>query len=325
MPRTTRMLIKGEPAVYHVISRTALEGYVIGDIEKEFLLKLITRLSSVYFADVLGFCLMGTHFHLVVKMQPGEEFSDEAVRERFERYYQQDKKRVLMSGQIPSYRAKWSSLSEYVREVKQGFSRFYNKQHKRKGFFWSGRFKSMIVEDGETLLNLLAYVDLNPVRAGIVSRPEDYRWNSLGYHLQTNNKENFLSLDFGIGVNINSGIQEFRNSGNTAALDNEKTNKQILDNYRQYVYEKGGLATNKGKSIPEEILVEEKRTKGAVSALDRFQLRTRYFTDSGVIGSKEFVRKCWMRFQEGDVDILKKRIRKISGFKGIYSLKRLSD
>ncbi len=62
MPRTARMIIEGEPAVYHVISRTALAGYVIGDIEKEFLLKLIARLSSVYFADVLGFCLMGTHF-----------------------------------------------------------------------------------------------------------------------------------------------------------------------------------------------------------------------------------------------------------------------
>ena len=43
-----------------------------------------------------------------------------------------------------------------------------------------------------------ADIDLNPMRAGIVSRPEDYRWNSLGYHVQTNNRDNFLSTDFGL-------------------------------------------------------------------------------------------------------------------------------
>jgi putative transposase len=56
----------------------------------------------------------------------------------------------------------------------------------------------VIVENGETLINCLAYVDLNPVRAGLVKRPEDYRWCSLGYHAQTRNKGGFLSLDFGL-------------------------------------------------------------------------------------------------------------------------------
>jgi hypothetical protein len=54
------------------------------------------------------------------------------------------------------------------------------------------------VEKGETLINCLAYIDLNPLRAGLVERPEEYRWNSLGYHVQTGNKDNFLSLDFGL-------------------------------------------------------------------------------------------------------------------------------
>jgi len=58
--------------------------------------------------------------------------------------------------------------------------------------------KVSLVDKGETLINCLAYIDLNPLRAGIVSRPEDYRWNSLGYHVQTNNRDNFLSTDFGL-------------------------------------------------------------------------------------------------------------------------------
>ena len=57
MPRIGRLKIKGEEAVYHVMSRTALDGFVLGDVEKEFLLNLIKRLSRVYFAEVLGFCI----------------------------------------------------------------------------------------------------------------------------------------------------------------------------------------------------------------------------------------------------------------------------
>jgi hypothetical protein len=48
------------------------------------------------------------------------------------------------------------------------------------------------------LINRLASIDLNPLRAGIVARPEKYRWNSLGYHAQSNNRDNFLSTDFGL-------------------------------------------------------------------------------------------------------------------------------
>ncbi len=61
MPRKARMIVEGEAAVYHVMSRTALEGYVLGDVEKEYLFKLIKHYSSVYFAEILGFCLMGNH------------------------------------------------------------------------------------------------------------------------------------------------------------------------------------------------------------------------------------------------------------------------
>ena len=59
MPRTARLIVKGEAAAYHVISWAALDGFVLGDVEKEYLLKLIKDLSSAYFGEVLGFCLMG--------------------------------------------------------------------------------------------------------------------------------------------------------------------------------------------------------------------------------------------------------------------------
>ncbi len=54
MPRIARLIVKGEPAVSHVVTRTALNGFVLGDVEKDFLLDHIRRLSSIYFAEVLG-------------------------------------------------------------------------------------------------------------------------------------------------------------------------------------------------------------------------------------------------------------------------------
>ena len=71
MPRIARMVIKGEPAVYHIMSRTALDGYVIGDVEKDYLFKLIKRLSSVYFAEVIGFCLMAIISPISVSITAG--------------------------------------------------------------------------------------------------------------------------------------------------------------------------------------------------------------------------------------------------------------
>ena len=66
--------------------------------------------------------------------------------------------RVFAAGQIPSLREKLTSLSEFVREIKVGFTRYYNKRHNRRGYFWGDRFKSVIVEKGETLINCLAYI-----------------------------------------------------------------------------------------------------------------------------------------------------------------------
>jgi REP element-mobilizing transposase RayT len=271
MPRTQRLKISDETAVYHVMSRTALDGFPLGDVEKDFMLDLIRRYATLYLVEILGFCLMGNHFHLLVKMFPEYKFTDEEIQKRYEDFYGDD--RAFSYGQVPSLREKLSNLSEFVREIKVGFARYYNRRHNRRGYFWGDRFKSVIVEKGETLVNCLAYIDLNPLRAGLVNRPEDYRWNSLGYHVQTNNRDNFLSTDF--------GLNEF----------NVKNEKERIRRYRRYVYEAGALdRPEKGipKIIGDRILEKEQRREFELSRHDRFRYRTRFFTDSGVIGSKDY-------------------------------------
>jgi len=313
MPRIARLIVKEEEAVYHVMSRTALDGYVLGDVEKDFLLKHIRRLAKVYFAEMLGFCIMGNHFHLLVRMKTGQDKSSEEVRRRFKIYYGEDEKRELSEDLIPALREKWCSLSEFVKEIKQGFSRFYNRRHHRKGFFWSERFKSVIVDNGETLINCLAYIDLNPIRAGIAEKPEEYRWCSLGYHAQTHNRDRFLSLDF--------GLKEFA-PVKYASLSQVNCTGQALEgakmrlaHFRRFVYEKGGL-----------IKEVEDRSKGLdLTGVDRFRYRTRYFTDSGIIGTKEFVSRVYQGFKWHFSSRHEKRPKPIQGLRGIYSLKRLSE
>ena len=295
MARIARMVVKGESAVYHVMTRTALDGYVLGDVEKEYLFQLIKKLSSVYFTELLGYVIMGNHWHGLVRMHQGKEYSDEEVQRRFLLYYGQGTQKELSKGQIPSLRAKWENLSEFIKDIKQQFSRFYNKRHNRRGFFWAERFKSLIVDNGETLINCLAYIDLNPVRAGLVEKPEDYRWCSLAHHLQTNNKDNLLSLDF--------GLHEF----------GVKSSAQRLAHYRAYVHEKGGLSKGReNKTLP-------------VGQKDRFRCRSRYFIDSGIIGSKEFVNRIYQKFKGIFNTPNEKQPRPISGLTRVYSLKRLTE
>jgi REP element-mobilizing transposase RayT len=302
------MIINDETTAYHVMSRTALDGFPVGDIEKDFMLDLIRRLSTLYFVEILGFCLMGNHFHLLVKMFPEYKFTDEDIKKRHENFYGDD--RAFAHGQVPSLREKLSNLSEFIREIKVGFARYYNRRHHRRGYFWGDRFKSVIVEKGETLINCLAYIDLNPVRAGLADRPEEYRWNSLGYHLQTGNKDGFLSLDF--------GLKEF------GVLDAEER----LRCYRRYVYEAGAVDRSEignRKIIAERVVEKEKKKEYKISRVVRFRYRTRYFSDSGIIGTKEFVAINYKRFKDIFISKREKVPKPVAGLDGLYSLKRLTE
>ncbi|WP_459926009.1 transposase, partial [Desulfatiferula olefinivorans] len=153
--------------------------FPFGPVEKDRFVSILKRFSRIYFTDILGYAVMDNHVHILVRMLPERNYTDDEIEARYRVYYGQEA--VFPSGRIDHFRKKWASLSEFIREVKQTFSRYYNKAKGRKGTLWGERFKSVIVERGETLVHCLAYIDLNAVRAGIVTRPENYRWCSLGY------------------------------------------------------------------------------------------------------------------------------------------------
>jgi putative transposase len=167
---------------------------------------------------------------------------------------------------------------------------------------------------------------LNPIRAGLVERPEEYRWNTLGYHIQTNNRGNFLSTDFGPGEMRFAGTSELHGAG--LKEFNVKSEKERIRRYRRYVYEAGAVSRpeqGRSKVIGDRILEKERNREFELSRSDRFRYRTRYFTDSGVIGSKEFVSKTYVRFKHVFHSKNEKRPKPVKGLSGVYSLKRLSE
>ena len=305
MARSPRITNPGNPTVYHLISRTTLLGFPMGEVEKDSFVELVRKFSRIYFVEVLGFCCMDNHFHLLVRMFPESDYTDEEVGERFSYCYGPYRK--LMAGQIPHFRERWSNISEYMKDVKLGFTRYFNRRHDHKGYFWADRFKSVIVEDGDALLNCLAYIDLNPVRAGLVDRPENYRWSSIGWHVQTGNKGGFLSSDLGMG--------EY----------GEWMTSERLRNYRKFLYEVGSLDRGKGALMPPDIVDQERRNDYEISHLNHFLYRTRYFTDSGIIGSKKFVSQIYDSIKHRLPSKRKKSPQPIEGMEGIYSLKRITE
>ncbi|VFQ47062.1 transposase [Desulfoluna butyratoxydans] len=304
MPRSLRMLVPDRACAYHIISRTALDGLPFDPRDKDELVRLIKWLSTVYFVDVQGYCIMGNHFHILVVVHPDLAATDAEIRRRYVLRY--GFKRVFPESEMARLKSKWCNLSEYVKEVKQTFSRFYNKRRDRKGTLWGDRFKSVIVEDGGAMLNCLAYIDLNPVRAGIVKRPEEYRWCSLGYHAQTGNRDTFLCDDFGL-----SGFGTF-------------SSDERLIRYREYVYHAGAIDKAGAAKIERGVLDKEIKSGFRIGKAKCLEYRARFFTDSGVIGSQSFVEGMIHHFK-AVVPAKRKRVPlEISGFEGLFTLKRLS-
>ncbi len=305
MGRIARFVRDDQPTIYHIMSRTALDGFPLQDLEKDHLMAIVARLCKFYFVDLLGFCLMGNHFHLVVRVHTQKTATDAEIVKRYKKQFGDDAN--IMPHQVQDFRTRLINLGSFVKDIKQGFTRYFNKRRNRKGFFWGERFKSVIVQEGASLVNLLAYVDLNPIRAGLVDKPEDYRWSTLGYLMQRGNKDNLVSLDL--------GLREW----------NELDPKEIIRKYREFVYETGAIDTGKGRQLDPELVKRERKKNYRLSRVDVFRHRCRYFTDSKIIGSKEFVGEVFDKVKHLLDSKDERRFTPIGGVDGVYSMKRLVD
>ncbi len=301
MARLRRIKVVGEGAYYHIMSRTVGNEGLLGPEEKEKLVEIIKKFSMLYFVKVLGYCVMSNHFHLLIRMDSSEQYSDEEVIRRLVKFYGRENK--LWDYKLNDIRKRLSDISEFTKMIKQNFSWWYNRINDRRGYFWSDRFRSVLIEEGESLLSCLAYIDLNPVRAGITDIPEDYRWSSFGYRIQSGKSGGYLSFD---------GIYDDKD-------------ENVISMYRKYLYGEGvNEKPGKGK-IKSNVYIEEKRKEFKIPPLELFQKRIRYFSEGMILGSKDFIKTAYIKF--GDIVIMKKD-RKVykSGFSDkIFSIRQLKE
>jgi hypothetical protein len=193
-------------------------------------------------------------------------------------------------------------LSEFMKGFMQRYTQWHNRAHKRSGHLWEDRFKSVIVEDGVAAKTMAAYIDLNPVRAGMVKNPEDYRWNSYGEAIGGGAKGN--------GRKARAGLVRALRGHKGVTADDALWNGDVALEYRTVLLAGAGerveervnrsgklekLKKRKGMSAEalaaeqERLREAEERRMGEIPFGRMLRCRVRYFTDGAVIGSRQFV------------------------------------
>jgi REP element-mobilizing transposase RayT len=197
MARLNRQLVSEEFGGYHIISRVAGGDFLFKAEEKDYFLNLLRRFVAGYFVQLHSFAIMSNHFHLLVTVSEEAAAKADSVelahrlwtantgefRKRGDEGNRQKmgmKHTMLQELGLEKARERLSSISRFTQDLKQYFARYFNQKHQRLGCLWGSRFKGVIISHGNAQLACSAYVDLNPVRAGLVQRPEDYRWCALG-------------------------------------------------------------------------------------------------------------------------------------------------
>lgn len=283
-------------AYYHCVSRVVNRDFVLGDAEREQFVKLLRLCEQFCGVRVVTYCVMSNHFHILLEVPKRPEVlpTDEELLARLKRTYsglglatirQQlaTLRAAASQADAEAYRetffARMWDVSAFMKALKQRFTQWFNRQRGRKGTLWEERYRSVLVEGaGEALAAMAAYIDLNPVRAGMVAEPEDYRW--CGYAEAVAGKRQAVH-----GLKVVTDTQ--RGLAGPAG--------SVLREYRELLYGRGeergvddqGRAVRKGfsRARVDEVLAK----KGKLTWGEMLRCRVRYFTDGAVLGSKEFV------------------------------------
>jgi REP element-mobilizing transposase RayT len=187
--------------IYHCISRVVDRRFVFAERECEAFRMFMRMYENFSGCRVLSYCLMSNHFHLLLEVPPMAVggLSDEVLLQRLSALYSEAfvagvaaelaEARMNAAGDAADARVaevharftyRMHDLSQFMKGLLIRFTRWFNRTHNRTGTLWEERFKSVIVESGVAARTMAAYIDLNPVRAGMVKDPADYRWSSYG-------------------------------------------------------------------------------------------------------------------------------------------------
>jgi hypothetical protein len=196
-------------------------------------------------------------------------------------------------------------VSAFMKLVKQRFTQWYNGRNGRRGTLWEERFRSVLVEGrGPGLGAMAAYIDLNPVRAGLVKDPAAYRWSGYG---------------------AAAGGKRWAKEGLRKVMEGLGRGRGALAEYRMWLYQEG-------REEREGLDEEGRRVRGALGraevlavlgAKGRLPLggylrcRVRYFCDGAVLGSREWVEGVFGEFRDRFGAGRKSGARRVRGLAGL--------
>jgi len=284
--RTPRIKLPGRPVAFHLVSRTVGGSKLLDDLSKERLTEMLWKLAGFCGLEVITYCMMANHFHILVRVPEMPQLTDAQLLERLEALYGRQGALTLLARQAMTERGKidvdirrklierMGDVSAFMKELKQRFSRWYNRRHERFGTLWAERFKSVLVENQPMSMEAVAaYIDLNPVRAGLVEDPKDYRF--CGY----------ASAVTGNAL-ARKGLMSFQGKPSWG---------ECAAGYRMRLFVGGGATHQSGKVLLDKEKIKEVLEQGGELSLGQvLRLRVRHMSDGMALGTRAFVNEVFV-------------------------------
>ncbi len=279
-------------AVYHVFARVVHKRRLLGEAEREVWVHALERAACFSGVELITYCCLGNHFHILVRIDPAaRDCSDAELVRRFAALYGASRAawcgldaaglaHALGRGETNEaqrlrkrLRSRMGDVSEFMRTLCQRYTKWYNRTHQTAGTLWSERFGSVLVQDIPWLVALVAaYVDLNPVRAGLAALPGEYRWSGYTAAL-AGNEDLFRAL--------------------AACFPRETDAEAAMTCYRCLMLGKGATAKRDGKGarVDPEALLDTARAGGELRPHELLRLKLRFLTKGRALGTHEWMRQ----------------------------------
>jgi len=210
MTRPRKALISlADTPYYHITSRCVRRAFLCGvdhysgqsyEHRRQWVVDRIRLLSSIFAIDICAYAVMSNHYHLALKVCPEqlEDLSDDDIMDRWCALFKgplliqnyrsggdlKPFERLAVSDIVNVWRSRLSSISWFMRCLNQPIAHQANREDGCTGKFWESRFNSQALKSEEALLSCMAYVDLNPVRAGFADTPETSSHTSIRERLK---------------------------------------------------------------------------------------------------------------------------------------------
>jgi hypothetical protein len=323
---TSRRRIKAEhgPMCYHVMSRTVNGEFLFGPVEKEAFRRLMWRMAKFAGVEIFTYVVMSNHFHILVKVpdrrkwlqrfedQEGEETGSgegrlllhlsavysKAYMKQLRHELKSLRERGIEEGAqelLARFKRRFCDISLFLKELKERFSRWFNKQHDRRGTLWMDLFQCVCVDGEAALATIAAYIDLNPVRAGLVDDPVNYEWSGYG-EAEAGSRRARRGLCKALG------------------LPQDSWQTRALARYRIFLYDQGlsaemnkkpgsGEAGKKEKTPVHRGFSQEARTRvrqehGELPVARLLRRRFATFSQGVALGGEDFVRRMAAFYRE---------------------------